>query len=230
MVITLKKSRVCQIEGFSLELDRRSGRGARELMSGPTTLAVVTLCGVEVCWIAFAAVFLLRKKLPNQREAKRDRLSLLGIFLQGSAYFLVWFQRPGSAFLPPVAVLSGIVGILFSACTIALAAGSIWLIVAAVRTLGKQWAFAARLVEGHKLITAGPYHFVRNPIYTGMLGMLVATGLALEHWRNLVVAVVLFAVGLVIRVRSEEKLLRAAFGREFEEYAQRVPAVVPGIY
>jgi protein-S-isoprenylcysteine O-methyltransferase Ste14 len=127
-------------------------------------------------------------------------------------------------------VLSGIVGILFSACTIALAAGSIWLIVAAVRTLGKQWAFAARLVEGHKLITAGPYHFVRNPIYTGMLGMLVATGLALEHWRNLVVAVVLFAVGLVIRVRSEERLLRAAFGREFEEYAKRVPAVVPGIY
>jgi protein-S-isoprenylcysteine O-methyltransferase Ste14 len=34
----------------------------------------------------------------------------------------------------------------------------------------------------------------------------------------------------VIRVRTEEKLLRAAFGEEFEEYAKRVPAVVPGIY
>ena len=43
-------------------------------------------------------------------------------------------------------------------------------------------------------------------------------------------AVVLFAVGLVIRVRSEEKLLRAAFGKEFEEYAKRVPAVLPGVY
>jgi len=28
-------------------------------------------------------------------------------------------------------------------------------------------------------------------------------------------------------VRSEEKLLREAFGREFEEYAQKVPAVIP---
>jgi protein-S-isoprenylcysteine O-methyltransferase Ste14 len=143
---------------------------------------------------------------------------------------MVWFQPPGKPFLPQVAVLSGSAGILFSTCTVALAVGSVWLVASAVRTLGKQWAFAARLVEGHKLITAGPYRFVRNPIYTGMLGMLVATGLAMEHWKQLVVAFVLFAVGLVIRVRSEEKLLRAVFGEEFEEYAKRVPAVLPGIY
>jgi protein-S-isoprenylcysteine O-methyltransferase Ste14 len=100
----------------------------------------------------------------------------------------------------------------------------------AVRTLGKQWAVAARLVEGHKLITEGPYAYVRNPIYTGMFGMLLATGLAMEHWIATIAAVVIFAAGLVIRVRTEEKLLRAAFGQEFEDYAQRVPAVIPGIY
>jgi protein-S-isoprenylcysteine O-methyltransferase Ste14 len=199
-------------------------------MSSPTPIALITLGAVVLCWLAFAGVFIFRRKPPKQPEAKRDRLSLLGIGLQMCAYALVWFQAPGKLFLPPVAALSGSAGIALSVCTVALAVGSVWLVAAAVVTLGKQWAFAARLVEGHKLITAGPYRFVRNPIYTGMLGMLVATGLATEHWKQLIVAVVLFMVGLVIRVRSEEKLLRAAFGKEFEEYAARVPAVLPGIY
>jgi protein-S-isoprenylcysteine O-methyltransferase Ste14 len=199
-------------------------------MSGPNPIALFTLGGVVVCWIVFAAVFLLRKNPPKEIEAERDRRSLLGIFLQMCAYFLVWFQPPGKPFLPPVAVLSGSIEIVFSTCTVALAIGSVWLIASAVSTLGKQWAVAARLIEGHKLITAGPYRFVRNPIYTGMLGMLVATGLAMEHWTALIVALVLFMVGLVIRVRSEEKLLRAAFGKEFDDYASRVPAVLPGIF
>jgi protein-S-isoprenylcysteine O-methyltransferase Ste14 len=111
-----------------------------------------------------------------------------------------------------------------------MAAGSVGLVAAAVRTLGKQWAVPARLVEGHKLITVGPYAYIRNPIYTGMLGMLIATGLAMEHWIATIAAIVIFAIGLLIRVRSEEKLLRAAFGQEFEDYARRVPAVVPGLY
>ena len=78
--------------------------------------------------------------------------------------------------------------------TISLAAASGWLLESAVRTLGKQWAVAARLVEGHKLITAGPYAYVRNPIYTGMLGMLIATGLAMEHWIATIVAVIIFFI------------------------------------
>jgi protein-S-isoprenylcysteine O-methyltransferase Ste14 len=196
----------------------------------PTPLALITLGGVVLCWICFAGIFLLRKRPPQASEAKRDRLSLVGIALQMIGYFLVWFQPPHQPFLPPVAVLSGILGILFSVITIALAAGSGWLIEEAIRTLGQQWALPARLVEGHKLITVGPYAYVRNPIYTGMLGMLIATGLAMEHWIATTAAVVVFAVGMVIRVRSEAKLLRAAFGEEFEDYARRVPAVLPGIF
>ena len=43
-------------------------------------------------------------------------------------------------------------------------------------------------------------------------------------------ALVVFFVGTTIRVRSEEKLLREAFGEQFEKYAQRVPAILPGLY
>ena len=57
--------------------------------------------------------------------------------------------------------------------------------------------------------------------------MLLATGLAVSHWIGLLIAIILFAVGTIIRVRSEERLLRETFGAEFDDYARKVPAVIP---
>lgn len=114
--------------------------------------------------------------------------------------------------------------------TMAIALFSSWLSLAAVRALGKQWALVARVVEGHKLITGGPYRRVRNPIYLGMFGMMLATGLAFSTWWMLPVAAVIFLLGTTIRVRREERLLRETFGEEFELYAQRVPALFPRLF
>jgi protein-S-isoprenylcysteine O-methyltransferase Ste14 len=199
-------------------------------MSNPTPTALATLAGVVLCWFGFAGIFLLRKRPQKAPDAKRDRAASLGIFLQMGGFFLAFFQPPHQPFLPPVAALSGIGGVVLGVITVGVAAASGWLIFAAVRTLGKQWALRARLVEGHELITVGPYAHLRNPIYTGMLGMLMATGLAMEHWTALIAALVIFVIGTAIRIRSEEKLLRAEFGETFEEYVRRVPAVLPGIY
>ncbi len=63
-----------------------------------------------------------------------------------------------------------------------------------------------------------------------MLGMLLATGLAFTHWLALIAATGIFLVGTVIRIKSEERLLREALGSEFESYARRTPALVPGLY
>ncbi len=181
-----------------------------------------------VSWLFFAGIFLFRKKPPKAPERRRDRASFLGIVLEGLAYAMVWsIRRP---YFSPLFRIPRALEIVLALATLALAAGSVWVVLAAVRTLGKQWSFAARLVEGHKLVTEGPYALVRNPIYTGMLGMLVATGLALSRPAELVVALVLFGVGTFVRVRSEEKLLREAFGAQFEVYARRVPAVFPRFY
>ena len=61
-----------------------------------------------------------------------------------------------------------------------------------------------------------------------MFGMLIATGLAMEHFIALIAAVIIFGVGMVIRVRSEEKLLRDAFGQEFDDYARARACGVAG--
>ena len=108
--------------------------------------------------------------------------------------------------------------------------GSVWVALAAVRELGQQWNVKAALVEDHKLITSGPYGLVRHPIYLGMFGMLIATGMANSRWYALLVAAALALVGIVIRVQSEEKLLLEAFGQEFETYRKRVRAFLPWIF
>jgi protein-S-isoprenylcysteine O-methyltransferase Ste14 len=68
---------------------------------------------------------------------------------------------------------------------------------------------------------------VRNPIYLAMLGMLIATGMAVSRWPALVCAAIVFAAGTAIRIRAEENLLRETFGATFDEYARRVPAFLP---
>jgi protein-S-isoprenylcysteine O-methyltransferase Ste14 len=152
--------------------------------------------------VAIALTFWLRKRPPKVRVAKRDWTSLIGMFLQGAAYFFVWWDPLRRNVVLPTK--SG--------------------------SQAAEWALAARLVEGHELIQDGPYRFVRNPIYTGMFGMLVATGLAAGRWLDLLIAIALFAVGTYIHIRSEERLLREAFGSEFEAYAHNVPALIPRIY
>jgi protein-S-isoprenylcysteine O-methyltransferase Ste14 len=185
---------------------------------------------VMLSWVTFAVVFalFLHRKPASAPDRKRERTSIVGIALQGVSYAVVWsVRRPP---LTPVVPSNAPVEITTALLTMALAIGSVWLVSAAVGTLGKQWSLAARVLEGHKLITAGPYSIVRNPIYTGMFGMLLATGLAISHWVGLLIAIGLFAIGTVIRVRSEERLLREAFGEEFEAYARKVPAVLPFLF
>lgn len=180
---------------------------------------------VYACWFAFAAVFLLRRKPPKSAAEKRAPASWWGIGMQTVAYFVVFsFRRELAQRVIPMP--QGLQDAL-SLAAIPLAMVSASLTVSAVRTLGKQWSVGARLTEGHQLVVAGAYSHMRHPIYTAMLGMLISTGLVITVWPLLIAAVILFSIGTAIRVHAEEKLLRGAFGEDFEAYARYVPAILP---
>jgi protein-S-isoprenylcysteine O-methyltransferase Ste14 len=179
---------------------------------------------VILCWMAFGLFFLLRRRRAGEPAERRARVSLAGIALQGAGFFVAWTLRAEMfpSFAPP--------GIAEKALCLAaglLAPASVWLTLEAVRVLGKQWSFQARLIEGHRLVVEGPYSYMRHPIYTGMLGMLLATGLAFGVWWDVLLATPIFAAGTAIRVRAEERLLCDAFGEDFEAYRRYVPAVIP---
>ena len=190
-------------------------------------LAPVVFGVVLACWLAFVLTFLLRQKPPVTTDRKRDPNSIFGIVLQALSLLIVWaVRRPlFTSFVPSSNAISG----LFEIIAIVSAIASILLIIASVRTLGKEWSLTARVVTGHRLATKGPYNFVRHPIYTAMLGMLLANGIAFSYWPALLVAIAVYLAGTLNRIRSEERLLRETFGAEFEAYAARVPALLPGL-
>lgn len=181
---------------------------------------------VLLCWLAFSLPFVARGRSGGEKVASSAPASRLGLLLQGLGFFLIWFFNVKTA---PWATIRVTGLLLWTLCAAAmlLAIASVWMAVAAVRALGKQWSYQARLIEGHRLVVEGPYSHVRHPIYTAMLGMLLSTGVVFSVWWALPAAILLYAAGTAIRVRAEERLLHEAFGEDFEAYRRYVPAVIP---
>ncbi|HMJ08669.1 MAG TPA: isoprenylcysteine carboxylmethyltransferase family protein [Pyrinomonadaceae bacterium] len=181
---------------------------------------------VIACWFVFAFTFLLRKKPESGKETVRASRSILGIVLQGVGFGSVWAIRRTPMF-SPVVESQYVLNIVLETLGIIVAVASVWLATSAIRELGRQWSFAARLVEGHDLVTGGVYNIVRHPIYTAMFGMLISTAIIMTRWYVAVPAAAIFLIGTLIRTRSEEKLLKDAFGGEYDAYAAKVPAILP---
>lgn len=194
----------------------------------PGLIAEIVYGIVAVCWILFGVIFFVGRKGAARSDTKRARSSLLGLVLQCIGYAAVWTFRRAN--FTPLVPMPRPAEVAVALVTISIAVGSISFCLAAVRSLGRQWALEARVIEGHELVKQGPYSVVRNPIYLGMFGLLLATGLAISRWEALVGAIVLFLAGNEIRIRSEERLLREEFGTQFEEYARRVPAFFPRLF
>ena len=183
---------------------------------------------VIVCWFVFAAAFLSRKRTPVSVVRKRDNSSFAGFAIQIIGFAFVWMLR--RQLFTHIVEFPVAIEIAIAIYAIILAMASTIFLISSIRTLGKQWSVAAQTVERHELITNGPYGVVRHPIYSGLLGMLIATGLSMSRWEGLAAGIVLYTVGTFMRIRGEERLMREAFGKEFEQYTQRVPSFIPFLH
>ncbi len=78
-----------------------------------------------------------------------------------------------------------------------------------------------------KLVTRGAYGVVRNPIYSSMtFFVLPAISLLTLTWVYLAAAASLYA-GVMIFIGEEEQQLTRVFGREYEEYLEKVDRMIP---
>lgn len=92
--------------------------------------------------------------------------------------------------------------------------------------LGREYSRILRLREDRRLVTAGPYRWIRHPMYLG--GSLFFLGVLLEASDVLVAAAMVFSAALLLaRIPREEAMMLEGFGDAYREYMGRTGRVLP---
>jgi protein-S-isoprenylcysteine O-methyltransferase Ste14 len=174
-------------------------------------------------------------RLPYQRRARKilttaaertlyERLALpasaVGLAVIPAIYFATGiFGFADYRFRPWMGWCGLVVEVLFLA-----------LFYASHRWLGRNWSVTLEIRDGHRLVTDGPYKYVRHPMYSSFWLWAIAQALLLPNWVAGLSGVV--GVGLLYfgRIGAEEALMRKSFGDEYRSYAQRTGRVFPRIF
>ena len=101
------------------------------------------------------------------------------------------------------------------------------------------WSFWNFLREGRgtpapidpprELVATGFYRYTRNPMYVGVLAIIIGHFLWFRYWFLLVYALLVFIGFYTFVVFYEEPTLKGKFGASYEEYLRRVPRWIPKI-
>jgi protein-S-isoprenylcysteine O-methyltransferase Ste14 len=191
---------------------------------------------IGVCWIVFIAYWFITA-WSTKKTAKRASVAALlwyrVLFIIGVLFFLVPARWSGlDAVVVPHSLVTDLntrvvphspvtEGIAVCVCILGLL-GAIW----ARRTLAGNWSSEVVFKENHELIERGPYRWVRHPIYTSILLMVLGTVLAAGHIASFV-GLLFMAAGLWIKLRQEEALMLRHFPDQYADYMSRVKALIP---
>jgi protein-S-isoprenylcysteine O-methyltransferase Ste14 len=91
--------------------------------------------------------------------------------------------------------------------------------------LGRNWGMPMTQKNEPELVTSGPYHYIRHPIYSGILLAMLGTSLATNiYW---LIAFGVMAVYFIYSARVEERLLTASFPTTYPTYRTKTKMLIP---
>jgi protein-S-isoprenylcysteine O-methyltransferase Ste14 len=102
-------------------------------------------------------------------------------------------------------------------------------------TLGIYWLFSSigsgitptsATRKEHRLVTSGPYRWVRHPLYTVGSSLFIAFGMMADNWFIALLGILAF-IAMAARTPKEEANLIEKFGDEYREYMKRTGRFFP---
>jgi protein-S-isoprenylcysteine O-methyltransferase Ste14 len=93
--------------------------------------------------------------------------------------------------------------------------------------LGRNVSETVLTKADHVLVTTGPYHWVRHPLYLTGSALLFAVGLMAANWFILLLTSAVIVLVRLLVVPREEQALIAKFGDDYRGYMERTGAMLP---
>jgi protein-S-isoprenylcysteine O-methyltransferase Ste14 len=184
------------------------------------------IVGLASLLISITASILSVRRAPAREEPMGKVILQARVILLASVLFVAlavfgWRPLP-IEFGPPMRDVLSFIGaiILFTGASLYL-----WGLLALRGMFAPSSGFAVRIQADHKLVTSGPYAFVRHPMYLGVILATIGTLLLYRTWTGLAASIAMF--GLAVRAKREEKVLAEEFGADWSSYASRVPMWLP---
>ena len=162
--------------------------------------------------------------IPRRRENRSCWLAALSSRYHSSGRSLTYLVDPRwmvwASFTPPV--WSRRVGVGLGVLTVPAA---YWVF----RSLGRNVSETVLTKEHHELVTHGVYRWIRHPLYTTGIVLILAIGLMAANWLILLFALIALVSIRVVVVPVEEQALLTTFGDEYRDYMQRTGRLLPRV-
>jgi len=97
------------------------------------------------------------------------------------------------------------------------------------RSIGKNISETVLIKDEHELVTHGPYTWIRHPLYSSALLLLLSMSLVFGDWIILSYTLAGTLAFRLLVIPAEEKQLLDAFGEDYECYQSRTGALFPWI-
>ncbi|CAN5664720.1 hypothetical protein BH11BAC1_BH11BAC1_00120 [soil metagenome] len=100
----------------------------------------------------------------------------------------------------------------------------------AIHVLGKYFSSTVQIKEEHKVISIGPYKYLRHPSYTGAYIAMVGSAVFLHS----IIGILIFGIGMLfvyrLRINTEEETLTNQFKQEYLNYSKHTYKMFPLVW